>query len=254
MHFLAIASASPISAPSSQQHRRRPLKNLALACQPESRTAKVCRLPVARSATFLKFEEYHLPTLLVFAASPADRAAPRKLAYQEIAESTGDTETPETGPGVERARILPLALLSSPTVGVMALAPLCTAHIFAIRAQSCTNEKSPLAPRPRITITNQYYLKEIGFFRKYRAMPAREGWQVTSNLRLICVHLRSSLRPLPFLFYVRTIRASCVRSQFSFPGVSALWRSRLSIRKTACNPPQPVCIRDAPGQKPNRPA
>jgi len=42
-----LTSPCPISAPSSQQLRRRLLKNRGLACQPESRTAKVCRLPVA---------------------------------------------------------------------------------------------------------------------------------------------------------------------------------------------------------------
>ena len=88
----------------------------------------------------------------------------------------------------------------------------------------------------RITLTNHYHLERIGFFRKYRATPVREGWQVTSNLGLICVHLCSSLRPSAFLFYVRTTRASCVRPQFSFPGVTALWRSRLSIRNSP-NPP-----------------
>ena len=80
-----------------------------------------------------------MPTLLVFTASPADRAAPQKLAYQEIAGSAGDTERPETGPGVERARIRPLALLSSPPVRVMGLAALCTAHISAIRAHCPAN-------------------------------------------------------------------------------------------------------------------
>ncbi len=68
----------------------------------------------------------------------------------------------------------------------------------------------PAPPRP-----------QIGFFRKYRATPVREGWQVTSNLGLICVHLCSSLRPSAFLFYVRTTRASGVQPQFSSPGVTA---------------------------------
>jgi len=44
-----VTSSPPISARSSQQHRRRQPKNLGLTCQPESRTAKVCRLPVARA-------------------------------------------------------------------------------------------------------------------------------------------------------------------------------------------------------------
>jgi hypothetical protein len=71
-----------------------------------------------------------LPTLLVFTASPADRAAPQKLAYQEIAGSAGDTERPEPGPGVERARIHPLALLSSPPGRAKGLAALCTSAYF----------------------------------------------------------------------------------------------------------------------------
>ncbi len=84
---------------------------------------------------------------------------------------------------------------------------------------------------------NHCDLSEIGFFRKYRATPVRDGRQVTSNLRLICVHLCSSLRPLPFLFYVRTIRASCVRSQFSFPGVTA----RMAVKAfVSQNPLQPL--------------
>ncbi len=87
----------------------------------------------------------------------------------------------------------------------------------------------------RLTPAKFKELDRIGFFRKYRATPVREGWQVTSNLGLICVHLCSSLRPSAFLFYVRTTRASCVRPQFSFPGVTALWRSRLSIRIIARN-------------------
>jgi hypothetical protein len=49
---LTVTSPSPISSRSSQQHGHRLLKNLALACQPESRTAKVCRLPVARVRPF----------------------------------------------------------------------------------------------------------------------------------------------------------------------------------------------------------
>jgi hypothetical protein len=159
---LPVTSPSPISARSSQQHRRRLLKNLALACQPESRTAKLCRLPVAR-ARHLKFEECHLPTLLVFAASPAGPAAPRKLAYQEIARSAVDTERPETGPGVELAPIRPPALRASPPIWVMALAALCSAHVSAFCAQCCTNEKSPPVPSPGIALTNHYYLEEIGF-------------------------------------------------------------------------------------------
>ena len=58
--------------------------------------------------------------------------------------------------------------------------------------------------------------------------------QILDLSAFICVH---PCGPRLFSFYVRTTRASCVRPQFSFPGVTVLWRSRLSIRKTA---PQPV--------------
>jgi hypothetical protein len=78
---------------------------------------------------------------------------------------------PETGPNVERAIILPLALLSSPPVRVMGLAALCTRRSLAIRAQSCTNEKSPPVPNPRITVANHYYLEEIGFDSPNCAQP-----------------------------------------------------------------------------------
>jgi len=69
-----------------------------------------------------------LPKLLVFSASPADAAAPQKLAYQEIARSAVDTEILETGPrrgkNVERVCSHSPALLSSHPILVMALAEL----------------------------------------------------------------------------------------------------------------------------------
>jgi hypothetical protein len=49
------------------------------------------------------------------------------------------------------------------TVQVMVLSALCSAHISVFRAQSCTNEKSPHMHDPLVTITNHYYLEEIGF-------------------------------------------------------------------------------------------
>ncbi len=113
-----------------------------------------------------------MPTLLVFTASPATRAAPQKLAYQGIAGSAGGTERPETAPGVECARARPLALLSSPPVRVMGLEALCTKQISAIGAQKCTNKKSLPVPRPRITITNHDYLEGIGFEPQNRAQTA----------------------------------------------------------------------------------
>ncbi len=148
---------------------------LALACQPESRAAEVCRLPVARARPFLRFEECHLPTLLVFTASPADRSVPEKRAYPEIAASAGDTERPETGPGVERARSALLRFFHLPPSGSWVWRLCAPAHISAIGAQSCTNEKSPPVPRPGITITNHYYLEGIGFDPQNRAQPAPTG-------------------------------------------------------------------------------
>jgi hypothetical protein len=47
-----VTRASPISAPLSQQHSRYSLKNLALACHAEIRTAKLCRPTVARARPF----------------------------------------------------------------------------------------------------------------------------------------------------------------------------------------------------------
>jgi hypothetical protein len=78
----------------------------------------------------LKFQECHLPTILVFIGSPAGRVVPEKLAYQEIAHqeierSAADSELRETGPGVDRARIRHLTLPSSPPVLLMGLAALC---------------------------------------------------------------------------------------------------------------------------------
>jgi hypothetical protein len=86
-------------------------------------------------------------------------------------------DRPETGPDVERTAIRPLAFLSSPPVpGTgLALAALCTAHIFRLSAQSCTNEKSPAVLRPRITATNYYCLEEIGFDPQNPAQPAPIG-------------------------------------------------------------------------------
>jgi hypothetical protein len=43
------------------------------------------------------------------------------------------------------------------------LAALCSVQIFVIHAQSCTTEKPPPLSRPPITLTNNYYLGEIGF-------------------------------------------------------------------------------------------
>ncbi len=60
-----------------------------------------------------------------------------------------------------------------------------------LSAQSCTNEKSPPVPRPRIILTNHYNLERIGFFRKYRATPCEKGGKSPQILDLsafICVH------------------------------------------------------------------
>ena len=60
-----------------------------------------------------------MPTLLMSTAPPAGPAAPgklacREIAHEEIESSAADTQSPETGPVVEHARIRPLPLLSSP--------------------------------------------------------------------------------------------------------------------------------------------
>ena len=87
-----------------------------------------------------------MPTLLVITASLAGPAAPQKLAYQEIARSAVDTERPETGPGVERAHIRPLALLSFPPIRVMALAALCSAHILRVKCTMAHKRKIFASP------------------------------------------------------------------------------------------------------------
>jgi hypothetical protein len=130
----------------------------------------------------LKFGSAILPTtLLVLTASPVDHAAPRKPASREIARSAAldlmDSplipKHPKPTPGVERAHIRPLSLLASPPARAMDLAALCTGHISAIRAQSCTSGQSPQAPDTRVTQTNHYYLEEIGFDPQNCAQAAR---------------------------------------------------------------------------------
>jgi hypothetical protein len=118
-----------------------------------------------------------LPTLHEFIASRADCVVPEKLAYQEIAHqeierTAADSERRETGPGVDRARIRPLTLPSSPPVRLMGRAALCIVHTSATSAQFCPSEKSPPVPSPRITLKNNYYLEEIGFDPRNRAQRA----------------------------------------------------------------------------------
>ena len=133
----------------------------------------MCRLPVARAA-FLKFEECHLPTTLL--VNTASSEAPRKLASQAIAKPASlrpeGPERPETGPWCGTGRTHPLELLNAPPVWVASLAALCTTHILENRAQFCTNEKSLLAPDPRTTPTNHYYLDKIGSESPNPAQPA----------------------------------------------------------------------------------
>lgn len=104
-----------------------------------------------------------MPTLLVFTSPPADHAVPQKLVWQKIARSAAHTERPEPVPAWNAPASALLRFPASPPVRVMGLAPLCTVHISANRAQACTNEESPQVPRPRITPTNNYYLEGIGF-------------------------------------------------------------------------------------------
>jgi hypothetical protein len=105
-------------------------------------------------AAFWKLEECHLQTLLRLTASPAGRAAPQKLAYEEIVhqeiERSAASERRETGPRVERARIRPLALFSSLPVRFMRLTALCNVHISAGQVHKDAQTRRPLplaAPR-----------------------------------------------------------------------------------------------------------
>ena len=103
-------------------------------------------------------------TLLVLSAAPADRAAPRKPAFQRIAKSASpraavpstNTERPETGPWPGTGQRPPERLAPPPAWAASLGSP---EHIFENRAQFCTNGRSPvrktarnppfLAPRQR---------------------------------------------------------------------------------------------------------
>ena len=110
-------------------------------------------------------------TLLVLTASPADRAAPRKLASRGFAKSAPpDPKDPPLTP--KDPKPVPRVELPAPLPAWIAiLAALCTTQTSAIRAQSCTNEKSPPAQRPRITQTNYDYLDKIDFDSQDCAQP-----------------------------------------------------------------------------------
>ena len=117
----------------------------------------MCRLQVAGARPLFEIRESHLPTtLLVLTASPADRAVPQKPASQEIARSA--PLDPKNGPTSALLRFL--YLLSSASWVPRLCAP---AHVAAIRPQSCTSGKSPLAPVARVIRTNHNYLEKIGF-------------------------------------------------------------------------------------------
>ena len=73
--------------------------------------------------------------LLVLTASPAGRAAPQKLAYQEIAHQgiashAADSERRETG---SQRGTLPHTPSCASPVRVMGLAALCDVHISAVK-------------------------------------------------------------------------------------------------------------------------
>ena len=126
-----------------------PLKNLAHACQPESRTAKLCRLPAPERDRFEIWRSAICRRCFVFTASksqepPATPQDPKPVLTWNAPASS-----------------LPLVLRSSPPARIMRLTALCTTHISAIRAQSCTNEKSRRMPRPRITMPNHYYFVHL---------------------------------------------------------------------------------------------
>jgi hypothetical protein len=87
-------------------------------------------------------------TLIVHTASPADRAAPRKPASQEIANSD---------------------FLPSRSRAWRRCAP---THIFLRHAQFCTSQNPRWRPNLRIAPTNYSYLEKIGFESQNLAQPA----------------------------------------------------------------------------------
>jgi hypothetical protein len=183
-----------------------------------------------------------LPTLPAFTASPADRAAPEKLAYQEIKGSGVDCERRETGPCVRRARICPPGLLPARVM--------CSVYISPRNAQSCTNEKSRTAPRPRITLTNHDYLEGNGF--------ASENCPQSAA---ICVHLRrlvtgNETGPRSTSCVPRKISSCDACTKMHKPKTAALAVPRITKGKDSHlskigfllqkNPPPPEIAPDAP--------
>ena len=108
---LPVTSSSPISPASSQQHKRRPSQSPSLACQPESRTAKLCRLPVARARPreILRSAICRRCSCL----PPRLPAQPRRRNLHTM-ESLDPPSTPKYSksvPDVEKARNAPAAAL-----------------------------------------------------------------------------------------------------------------------------------------------
>ena len=117
-----------------------------------------------------------MPTFPVFNASPAGRAAPQKLAYHEIARSAVDTAGDKESPrnrsrrGTRPHPPSRASFISShPGHGPGGFVQRSS---YRILCKWCTNEKPPPVNGTRITITNHYYLEEVGFDPQNPAKPA----------------------------------------------------------------------------------
>lgn len=110
-------------------------------------------------------------TSLVPTAPPADRAAPRKLASQQIAKSatpglnhpTPTTKAPKPVPGAERARIRSLEILAPPPASARPWR-LCAPCTIPRSVHKNAQTKAPHRRWGlRITPTNYHHLRKIGF-------------------------------------------------------------------------------------------
>jgi hypothetical protein len=207
-------------------------------CKPVPRhslpkTAKPCRLPVAR-AIFLKSEECHLPTLLHLyrLASRPCRAVPQNLACEEITGSAGNAERPKTGRDVKSARIRPLALPSSPPVRAMCLAAAYAPRIFPRSVHSPSQTKISangfVHRRPSTSIRGPI---------RHPQPPTRNG----CVLSFVCICVHSWLR----FFTPGTLHNRLAPNGFVF--------SRPSIHVYSQPDPSPAPTADAGSPKATRP-
>jgi hypothetical protein len=163
---LPVTSPSPISAPSSQQHRRRPpQKPLHSRVNLKAERPRCAVRKVAR-ARFLKSWKCHLPTtLLAPTASTNDRAMPRKPASQEIPRCVTsrlkdppltmplttpfNNERPETGPrrGTGQRPPFCVSCISSRLGHVIGLAALCLCAYFRDPCTVMHKRKIPAGAR-----------------------------------------------------------------------------------------------------------